>query len=170
MQVINEHRFVELCQIGDIRHEACCYLDGLKIGLSIEPTVMKLPARICPAGDTMPSLDEVDLTRNGIESDGVFLARTRERISLSERIFGMLHTRSRWARLGLDCLGSSHYVAPGFGGGKPQSLILEIRAHAAISEFPLSEALAGLVLFELDAPVRAGSGAEMHLLTLSRYR
>jgi deoxycytidine triphosphate deaminase len=83
-----------------------------------------------------------------------FLGQTRERIAISNRIFGQLHTRSRWARLGLDCLGSSTYVSPGFGAGEAIPLVLEITTKISIS-IADDDPIAALVLFEIDRPVRA---------------
>jgi hypothetical protein len=55
------------------------------------------------------------------------LGITEEKITLGHGLFGTLHTRSKYARLGLEMLGSSNYVAPGSGIPVPIPLVLEIR-------------------------------------------
>ena len=53
----------------------------------------------------------------------VLLARTYERIGLSERLAGLLDGTSDWARLGVSIV-LAHQVSPGYGmpGGAPLSL------------------------------------------------
>jgi deoxycytidine triphosphate deaminase len=153
VNVIDEARFVVLRDSGEINEFDCTFLDGIKIGLRIGDQLWQ------PQTDVEVHSGEHSQWRSRspdsvlLEPGQFFLAVTRERISISNRIFGQLHTRSKWARLGLDCIGSSHYVSPGFGDGTPTSLVLEVVPRLSIC-LPRSDAIAALILFELDHPVR----------------
>jgi hypothetical protein len=157
MRVIDQELFADLQSKGDIKHDSCDFLDGVKIGLHIEPSVMQMP-RMLNAND-VPSItvQHIDLTKNELLTNQFYLAKTTEQISISNRIIGFLHTRSWCARIGLDCLGSSNFVSPGFGNGKPLPLILELRAATTIFNLDLKKAVAAMVLFELDWPVRVAN-------------
>lgn len=157
MKVISETRFRDLCAAGEISHVNCQFLDGIKIGLSVEKSLFKLPTAIDATSLEVPCLDKVDLCAT-LEMGSAYLGTTVEMISVSDRIFGMLHTRSYWARRGLDCVGSSTYLSPGFGSGIPTPLVLELRPRVSIRNIESSSFLAGLVLFELGEPVRTGKG------------
>lgn len=154
MRVINQALFSELCAAGEIQHESCEFLDDIKIGLRINSVVLQLPSAINTKDINSIDTCRVDLTTSPLLSNRFYLATTTEKISVSNRILGFLHTRSRWARLGLDCLGSSNFLSPGFGGGKPVPLILELRPAVEIHEMDLGQALAAIVLFALDRSVR----------------
>lgn len=88
----------------------------------------------------------------------LYLGRSMERLSLPTNVFGFMHTRSRWARIGVDCLGSSYYVSPGFGGGTPLPLVLEIKVASRLIDFSADAPIGALVLFELDTNVATGTG------------
>lgn len=55
----------------------------------------------------------------------VMLARTQERVGLSERLAGLLDGTSDWARLGVSVV-LAHQVSPGFGMPDGSPLTLEI--------------------------------------------
>jgi deoxycytidine triphosphate deaminase len=158
MQVIDETRFNDLCHAGEISHFDCQFLDGIKIGLRANNVLLKLSGAIDASRPESSPLSKVDLNSTSLVEGNFYLATTIERISVSARIFGILHTRSHWSRLGLDCIGSSIYLSPGFGGGTPTSLVLELSPRVSIYNLKSSFFLAGLVLFELNTPVRTGAG------------
>jgi deoxycytidine triphosphate deaminase len=156
MKVIDEFRFQALVTEGQIVQKDCQFIDGIKIGLRIRPMVRTLPATVdLSSGDLRTS--SVNLRKSGLQPNKLYLAQSVEQISTSDRIFGLLHTRSSIARLGIDCMGSSTYVAPGFGHGTAASLVLEIRSTNCVKNLPLEQPLAGLLLFELDSAVRVAS-------------
>jgi dCTP deaminase len=55
----------------------------------------------------------------------VLLARTRERVGLSDRLVGLLDGTSDWARLGISVV-LAHQVSPGYGMPVGAPLTLEI--------------------------------------------
>jgi deoxycytidine triphosphate deaminase len=156
MRVVSEARFEELCSAGEISHFDCQFLDGIKIGLRVSSNLLKLPAIVDAASHEQSPLDKLDLDSTPLVAGNFYLATTIERITVSAKFFGILHTRSHWARLGLDCVGSSTYLSPGFGGGTPTPIVLELSPRVSIYNLNSSSFLAGLVLFELDTPVRTG--------------
>ncbi len=157
MRVINETRFNDLCNTGEISQFGCQFIDGIKIGLRANGSLLKLPETVNANSLDSSCLDKLDIQSTQLIKGNFYLATTIEKISVSDRIFGMLHTRSYWARLGLDCVGSSTYLSPGFGGGSPTPLVLELRPMVSISNIKSSSFLAGLVLFELEMAVRTGA-------------
>lgn len=156
MRVVDETRFAELIQNGGIIHRHCQYLDGIKIGLRIDPVGHVLPA-VVDLGDKGSSLEPFDVRTEAMVPGRLYLLRTEEAIALPPTIFGFMHTRSRFARLGLDFLGSSNYVAPAYGDGAPANLVLEVTCKAQTRNLPLDTAVAALVLFEVETPIRAHS-------------
>jgi deoxycytidine triphosphate deaminase len=154
VNVIDERRFAVLCEAGEIVHESCEFLDGIKIGLHVNGEILQAPDVVDPSSIDASLWKRHRVKDTRLHPSQFFLATTRERIAISSRIFGQLHTRSKWARLGLDCVGSSHYVSPGFGAGRPTPVVLELAARVTI-ELPQNEPLAALILFELEHPVRS---------------
>ena len=156
MKVIDEKRFEALVAAGEIGQRGCHFLDGLKIGLRIKTGGRILPA-VVDASPGKPILtDEPIHNERTLTAGEFYLFETVERISLPSSIFGFLHTRSSVARLGIGCVGSSYYVAPGFGQGVPRRLVLEVSSMRTVINLPLEEPMAGLVLFEAPTPLRVG--------------
>jgi deoxycytidine triphosphate deaminase len=153
MKIIDENRFATLIAEGEIAHSDCQFLDGIKIGLRVREEGKRLPTKIDLAQEKIIP-QNINFMKLAIKPNRLYLGQTIEKLSVSTRIFGLLHTRSTISRLGIDCIGSSIYLAPGFGNGVPSSLVLEIRSSSTVKNFPLSIPLVGLLLFELDAPVR----------------
>lgn len=154
MEPITESSFEGFVKSGDIVQKHCVFLDGLKIGLRINLCALRLPQELSVSkpGD----YEKVDLSHGMLTRGEVYLARTCEQIAVSSRVVGFLHTRSRWARLGLDCLGSSNYLSPGFGAGKPTPIVLELKPSITLRNADFNEPVAALILFHLSAPVRSG--------------
>jgi deoxycytidine triphosphate deaminase len=169
VNVIDEKRFAVLCDAGEILHDNCHFLDGIKIGLHVSGKVLRAPDVVDASLHDTSSWKQLSIKETKLHRSEFFLATTVERIAISDRIFGQLHTRSKWARLGLDCVGSSHYVSPGFGGGKPTELVLELAPRITI-ELTQTEPLAALVLFELDHSVRVPRYDHALRFPLERFR
>lgn len=151
VSLVDEMRFRTLCEAGDIRHVGCQFLSSAKIGLSVADQVLRAPAALEKLTESTADWAQLDLRTAVLERGAFYLAQTIERISISSRIMGFLHTRSQWARVGLDCLGTSTFVAPEFGQGQPKPFVLELRPLVSL-RLPRNSVLAGLVLFELDKP------------------
>ena len=160
MRAVDERRFTELVRDASIAHVGCKYLDQIKIGLSVQPTARSLPPIVDVAKGVADS-PVVDLRVDPLLPGTLYLLESAEAISLPSFIFGFMHTRSRFARLGIDFLRSSTYVAPSFGGGIPSKIVFEVTCSAVTHNLPLDTPIVGLVLFELSksAPRPAGVAA-----------
>jgi deoxycytidine triphosphate deaminase len=153
MKVIDELRFEELVEMGSIAHSDCLFLDGIKIGLRLKQVGKILPNEIDLDHPLMVH-ESIDLRTDSLHPGSLYLFPTVEAICLPDNVFGLLHVRSQLARVGVDCLGSSTYVAPAFGRGTPRNLILEVTSKALLTNFPDELPVAGLVLFETHKPIR----------------
>jgi len=125
----------------------CRFLDDVKIGLTPVSEVLIAPAILdlsSPHGAL--GFDKVNLWDNILHPGRLYLAHTEERISLPKNVIGLLHTRSTYARFGLDCLRSSAFVSPGFGADRPMPLVLEITVTTVVQGLQ-RDALASLILF-----------------------
>lgn len=153
MRIIDEIQFTELVKMGSISHKDCRFLDGIKIGLRLNPAGKILPEAVDLAR-SVQFRESVDLRADALRPGRLYLFPTVEAICLPDNVFGLLHVRSQLARVGLDCLGSSTYVAPAFGRGKPRKLVLEVTSRVLLSNFPSELPVAGLLLFEIDRSIR----------------
>ncbi|NBE79610.1 dCTP deaminase domain-containing protein [Micromonospora rubida] len=89
-----------------------------------------------------------------LEPDAFYLGVTRERFRLGGGLAASLHTRSRYARLGLELLGSSNFVVPGFGSTGAAPLVFEISVKKATQGFSSSTPYCFLLLYRLLSPRR----------------
>ncbi len=154
MKIVDEFRFRSLVSDGRIVHQECQFLDGIKIGLRIRPIGRVLPATIDASNEPSIKSAEIDMRSIALKPGELYLLETLEKICLPDTIFGLLHTRSSIARYGINCIGSSNFVAPGFGQGTPRSLILETTSMKTVEKLSLENPLAGLLLFEMSSSVR----------------
>jgi len=70
----------------------------------------------------------LDLTSATLAPNTLYLATTREVFTLGTNFVATIHTRSKFARAGFECLISSNFVVPGFGSREPTPLVLELLA------------------------------------------
>jgi deoxycytidine triphosphate deaminase len=157
MKLIDKHLFLELCANGELAHFDCEYLNDIKIGLRINPVILKFPKKIDFRNIDSIEMKEVNLNEEPLLAGNFYLAKTVERLCVSKRVLGFIHTRSRWAKLGLDCLGSSNFLSPGFGNRVPESLVLEIRPAIDIYNIDVNIALAAVILFQLEQPIEVSN-------------
>src|SRR3954454_2342661 len=106
MRVVDETRFAALVQAGAIQQSQCEFLDGIKLGLHIERVGYMLPD-VIDFDEECEEMRLIDLAHDVLLPGSLYLFRTVQAICLPPTVFGWLHTRSRFARLGLDFLGSS---------------------------------------------------------------
>jgi deoxycytidine triphosphate deaminase len=95
----------------------------------------------------------------GIESakltpGGFYLGITRERLALGPGTAASLHTRSRYARLGLEMLGSSNFVVPGFGTAGPAPLVFEVSVQRPTYGLSPDAAYCFALIYEVSMPRR----------------
>lgn len=155
MRPVTEDRFRSLVDEGMIRAERCSFSDGLKILLRLSDEILVAPDHM-RVGENAPDTWNRQPLSAGLLPQHFYLGTTQERIGLSPRFFGILHTLSSIARVGLDAIGSSSYVSPGFGYSSPIPLVLELRPRVRLEGLTVDTPIAGLLLFELDDDVQTG--------------
>jgi deoxycytidine triphosphate deaminase len=126
------------------------FLDDIRIGLPLGTRAVEIREAIDVGAPqpVNPVLHEVaGLT---LRPRGLYLIASEVRISLGRDIFGLVNTRSKFARLGLSLASSSIFVIPGFGSREPAPIVFEIAPTVEIKGVEPGGVYAYLILFRLD--------------------
>lgn len=125
--------------------------DQVRLSLTIGTVYRVDPNRAVDVsrGET-PILTEVRLEEVTLRPGEFYLALTKEWLRLGPQLMATIHTRSKWARLGLDFCGSSNVIVPGFGTTGAAPIVLEITAKLPVSGLSLDTVFCFLLLFELE--------------------
>jgi deoxycytidine triphosphate deaminase len=91
---------------------------------------------------------------------GFYLGITRERLSFGQDIAASLHTRSRYARLGLEVLCSSNFVVPGFGATGPAPLVFEITVRRRTFGLNSDASYCFALIYQISSPRRQPNVAD----------
>lgn len=124
-------------------------LDEHRVGLSLD-AVVEIEGVVALSGASAPPTRSVDLASRIFEPGDFVLGTTRETVSMSSTVFGTLHTRSKFARLGLSMLGSANYVAPGSGWRNPTPLVFEMTFATTLTGLRSGECYSFMLIYELD--------------------
>jgi hypothetical protein len=81
-----------------------------------------------------------------------YLGVTSERIALGSGVAASLHTRSRYARLGLEVLCSSNFVVPGFGSARPAPLVFEITVRRCTTGLSSATPYCFALIYRIPSP------------------
>jgi deoxycytidine triphosphate deaminase len=150
MQIVDYDRYRVLIKKKTLHCSSCTHLDGLRIGLRIKKNIIRAPSVIKDLENIeSQNWDKLNTETDALEKFNFYLGITHEKFSLPENIFGIIHSRSIFARVGLDCVQSSFFVTPGFGRDKPLPLVLELFPKISI-KIDTTIPLAGLLLFECE--------------------
>lgn len=153
MEIIDKDRFNFLWRKKEIEFSNFSFIDDLRIGLRVKRKVILAPDEIDGLADPREKAwKKIDLKQSKLKKHNFYLGQSIEKLKLPNNIFGIIHTRSIFARIGLDVIQSSFYVAPGFGSTRKLPIVLELYPKISIKldhEIPI----AGLMLFELKRPV-----------------
>lgn len=158
MNLCNKARVLELVyeneiKVGNISSLENSFIDDFRIGLKLRNYIWEIigPVNI----DNPKNIKSRELVLEGttLESRKLYLGVSQAEFSLSEKVLGMIATRSTYARLGLEMVRSSFIVAPGFGKTNSTPLVLEIMAPHEIVGLSTSECYATLSLFEITCNV-----------------
>jgi deoxycytidine triphosphate deaminase len=141
------------------------FLDEHKIALHLHPMMKVLPEQVDASSEMDPnSFSEIDVREATLLPGCLYLGFSTQHISLPSNVWGLLHTRSTLARLGLDFFGSSYYVSPGFGAETPTQIVYELRVSAKTKGIPVAQPVAGLLLFESEVSKSLWRGKGKHAL------
>ncbi len=150
MQIVDKDKFSFLQRKKLIYCSNCEHLDDLRIGLHVRKSIIKAPDEINELDDVKKQKwKKIDLNNDSLERLNFYLGLTQEKIRLPDNIFGLIHSRSIFARLGLDTIQSSFFVTTGFGKTKPLPLVLELFPKISI-KIDFTVPVAGLLLFETE--------------------
>jgi hypothetical protein len=127
------------------------FLDEHRLGLRIG-TVYRLSGEVNLQSRSRPRVELVDLTHDPLTPGTRYLGLSRERISLGDGYVSTIHTRSRYARLGLELLGSSNFIVPGFGTTGSSPIVFEMSVALTTHGFSVEDCYAFLLVYEVDAP------------------
>ncbi|MFR0355721.1 dCTP deaminase domain-containing protein [Streptomyces sediminimaris] len=97
-------------------------------------------------------LKQIPLPAARLDPGSFYLGITRERFSLGMGLVASLHTRSRFARIGLETLQSSNFVVPGFGNAGPAPIIFEITVRRPTSHLAAGEAYCFANIYRIMYP------------------
>jgi deoxycytidine triphosphate deaminase len=141
---------------GDLRVAVACgdvvFLDEFRIGLRLRDCVSSLDGDI-DLGGRQPPLRSFSLKERGLPAHQLILGQSVEEFSIPAGLIGFMNTRSKYARLGLEMMQSSWFMAPGFGQDRPTPVVFEMRSEKPICGFSEEEPYAFLMLFALARPV-----------------
>lgn len=128
-------------------------LDDFRIALSIGQ-ILELSEPVDLRSKDPPMSTVLDPKGRTFAAGDFVLGLTAEKIYLGPELYGTLHTRSKYARLGLEMLCSSNYVAPGSGVPVPIPFVLEVRFSKKTVGFAVGETYCFLLVHRV-----ADSGA-----------
>jgi deoxycytidine triphosphate deaminase len=103
------------------------FLDDYRVGLRIERLYSVAGCANLARPEELQA-EELVVEEAELAPNSLYLATTREVLKLGSNFVATIHTRSRFARAGLECLVSSNFVVPGFGNRAPTPLVLELLA------------------------------------------
>ena len=86
LSIVNEIRFNELCNKGEIMHKGCEFLDGFKIALHTNKTVLKSPNFIDSYKFIESDWSPVDLSETILKSKNFYLGVSDEKICISNKL------------------------------------------------------------------------------------
>ncbi len=157
MQIVDKDKFYFLQKKKLIYCSNCEHLDDLRIGLHIRKSIIKAAEEIIEIGDLKKQKwEKINLETNRLEKLNFYLGLTQEKLRLPDNIFGLIHSRSIFARMGLDTIQSSFFVTMGFGKIKPLPIVLELFPKLSINiDFTIP--VAGLLLFETDKEYKSAN-------------
>ena len=159
MRLLTSRDIENLTASGDIHIDGpeggYTFLDDFRIGLSLRDQ-FDTPNPTPDIRDT-PSLNTERLTDKVRKKGDWGLCYSNERIGLGARFLGLLQTRSKYARKGLELMGSSWIVAPGFGQSEPSSIVFEVSFNADVKFNSCREHYGYMALFDVGTETMISS-------------
>lgn len=153
LQLIRDGHIV----VGNVTNYEDVFLDSLRIGLRLRSQLIEILNPVDLNALDQVKWNRLPLSETTLIPNHFYLAISREEFSLPFNVMGMLNTRSKFARFGLDLAKSSVYVTPGFGNGKPAPFVFEISSPIEIRGLSTDVPYGFMTLFELDFESENGS-------------
>ena len=126
------------------------FLDDYRIGLSLHNIYYQVNEPVNLLKDIEHK--SYNLTPNCVFTKGnLYLLESNQHLCIPENIFGLIQTRSKYARLGFELAQSSLIIIPGFGKINPAPLALEFSPRIDISGIMTDEFYGYILFFEIDS-------------------
>lgn len=159
MKPCTKHRVLELIREGciglrNVSDYASVFLDDVRMGLHLRKELLEITGPVDLSAREQVSCRRLSIADMSLMPGYLYLGVSREEISLPRNIIGILNTRSKYARLGLELARSSVYVIPGFGGGNPTPIVFEIVVPVEVKGLSPDVPYGFLTFFELDDAIR----------------
>jgi len=142
---ISDYTNKDLLKISNLK-----FIDGYRIGLSLHNIYYKV-------NEPVDLLGDIDCKSNILSPNYVFakgnlyLLESKQQLCVPENIFGLIQTRSKFARLGFELAQSSLIIIPGFGKINPTPLVLEFSPRIDICGIKTDEFYGYVIFFEIDS-------------------
>ena len=160
MRLCSKERLLQLEGNGSIRFEGGnlgdLILDNYRIGLTMKE-FLQPNGTVDLTSREKPPFQSCDVTGKAFVPGDFLLGVTSTRLAVGANLFGSLHTRSKYARMGLKMLGSSNYVSPLTGHPTPVPLVFEIEFATCLKGLALGVAYCFMLLYEIN-PINDESG------------
>lgn len=161
MEICTKDRVVAMLSDGRLglsggENAEALFLDDVRIGLRLRDKLLEVRSARKPRSMDSARKRELYVAEATLRPGRLYLGLSREELWLPPNVMGLLYTRSKYARLGLNMMGSSVFVIPGFGGGTPTPIAFELSVLVRMRGLTASERYAFLVLYELSGSVSTG--------------
>jgi deoxycytidine triphosphate deaminase len=151
MSLIKENRLrIEGVDAGEI------FLDDLRIALRLRSQILQASGPVDLANPDEFNWSTHNLADVALMPHRFYLATSVEMLSLPNNMMGLICTRSKYARAGLELAQSSVFVIPGFGSSSPAPLVFEIYPRVELRGLRSNFPYGFLLLFELDEETKTG--------------
>ena len=127
------------------------FIDEFRIGLHLRE-IGEVNGPVSAARPAECGITKLTLSSCRLRAGRFYLATTDEVIAWPCDMLASIHTRSTYARIGLEFLNSADIVVPGFGSSAPAPLVLEIRPAVDVYDLSTNTAYAFLLAYVLDKP------------------
>jgi len=159
MNLCNKARVLELVNENEIKVRNVSsvensFLDDFRIGLKLRGNIWEVIGPVNIGDLTKIKSRELALAETTLETRKLYLGVSQAEFGLSEKILGIITTRSTYARLGLEMARSSFVVVPGFGKTNPTPIVFEMMASHEMAGLSASECYATLSLFEITCSIK----------------
>jgi deoxycytidine triphosphate deaminase len=132
------------------------FLDDIRLGLSVEK-LFEVEPEVDLLNVDKTQKKEITINPIKLQKSNFYLGISGEKFSLPNNVIGLINTRSKYARIGIDVVNSSFLVIPGFGNSTPTPIVFEITTQTNINNFVIGDYYAYAIFFQIDNNVNLNS-------------
>jgi deoxycytidine triphosphate deaminase len=157
MRLCKKNKLIDLIEEGKLKIEGVdvsdVFLDDLRVALRLRPQILEARGIIDLVHPDDSNWNSYNLSEVALMPNRFYLASSVEMLSLPNNMMGLICTRSKYARLGLELAQSSVFVIPGFGSNSPAPLVFEIYPRVELRGLKSNFPYGFLLFFELDEDI-----------------